>query len=1444
MHAAIAARVAARSILQTVQLQRYESAAVAEGDPSAAARPAVPPAHLAALQHQVNAALPTRAWRRVLAQVDSAAVSVAGFTVQHGSANGLEVRVLQSHALTRPGGAAQRQLDDALLWLLDSISAANAYPVVGMQVKCALDGQVRLLQLASASRCLLIRVPSQDAVSQFCAAAWAALQSSPGAGLQSPLFSPFFIDRMASRELLKGGADTCAAATSLLRSCAGLVVNGCLNLSWIHTHADGAPMSLQEIASVKQGGDGVQLDAVIGADGAAWAGSHLALVQLVHAAVEAQACYAIAAHQHQLPRAFHIADLPRRWLDKYGEWSAYLRAYQQRVPQRDRTEADVRLLQVAQRYLTLCLQGVEPFNPFAYALVHGCFPSAAAIKQSFPPALPQLQLPGASPSLLVTLDFAVETANHNWWLRDRTETNFYNNFQQDYFAQLDPHQQSAIEAADAGTRIHVVDGAAGSGLTKVGAVAAAIALLRTPSIVMQGMPADVTSAPQQVLCVCDSDASARQLAHFLMLTGLRPKELSLFVEPEFLVQWQQFDFAELRESGITHGHPAAAALPAIRGVVVCSIEMALSGKLPRTILHKRQTLVVDGAESVWLLHAVLLLRQLPHLERLILLGDAALTSARFGGVVEVDSLLSAAHAALRPDAPQQSLLPRPFVPTRSRLVWQHRLPAHLAAVLSAVFYEQDASAFTYGERPLPAALARGEHAVCWVQVPSNSRSPYHAQFSKLVELWNCFAARGFGEESVAVLVWDEAQRSNLCAAVTSMASRVFLPEAFRGQEAKMVLLCLPPPPLAAAMDERARLALACSRASGKLFILGDRNALEEEEIESGEADRSVLAQIADLQDLDLLDFFPQFDFDEALSLAAAVGEAEAGAEGEEGARHGASEQGPVAAAGKHKGQQQMFNAALDAAFPPLSAASASAAVAAAAAFPHRAAAPGGAAPGGAAPAASASASSSSTSALSFPSVALRAEAREFETNYAGEVVSVRSATPTPAPPMPAPVAAAAPTATPAAAAAAPAVFVPSFVRPRHCFAAVESYSWKTMVCTHKTWDVNAAVIGGRETCSGRDCISIHFEFWLKVDKYEFWCILPSGCEGSELIFYDRVNPSSKARVATLEAVVASAYNRRLAKRYSGQVGYLIEERARGVDVVAKYDAAAVEREAEEAEAAFAAAAAAAAAPALPSAAAPATVAASASSSSSSGAKTVVASNVVLIPSSKAVAPAARPASTHDFTVLDNLKWKRLPCSKWWSVERAEESGSKCYRQCEYMHREFWLPDPRDHAAFWFVTPGSRTIYTDSCTEPRRRRHLEEAAAMPINRKNRLLYAKEIAHFFPSLAEAQGVAPGAAAAVPAVAASAADVRALAAAASAANPSGQPDDSFASLSSAAAPVYLTVSRALKAAGQKVPFVFEPVLGDLWRLRPCKVFKPEGGSSMCSDGLICQFVHRHCT
>jgi len=80
------------------------------------------------------------------------------------------------------------------------------------------------------------------------------------------------------------------------------------------------------------------------------------------------------------------------------------------------------------------------------------------------------------------------------------------------------------------------------------------------------------------------------------------------------------------------------------------------------------------------------------------------------------------------------------------------------------------------------------------------------------------------------------------------------------------------------MDERARLALACSRASGKLFILGDRNALEEEEMESGDAERSVLAQIADLQDLDLSEFFPDFEVEAGRESPVAAAKASFGGE--------------------------------------------------------------------------------------------------------------------------------------------------------------------------------------------------------------------------------------------------------------------------------------------------------------------------------------------------------------------------------------------------------------------------------------------------------------------------------------------------------------------------------------------------------------------------------------
>lgn len=177
----------------------------------------------AAAQSHLSRVLPTRAWSSLPVSFDPEQVCVAGFRMRHGDAlPELEVRVLHNHVLTDARTGAE--LDAALQWLMDSIAVGSAYPVLGVDcesdTKLDSDGEVRLLQLATGTRCLLIRIPAQSAIQQFCAEvalehsiAHSAASSSSGAAPPppspppSPLFTNLFHTIMQNRAIFKAGAE-------------------------------------------------------------------------------------------------------------------------------------------------------------------------------------------------------------------------------------------------------------------------------------------------------------------------------------------------------------------------------------------------------------------------------------------------------------------------------------------------------------------------------------------------------------------------------------------------------------------------------------------------------------------------------------------------------------------------------------------------------------------------------------------------------------------------------------------------------------------------------------------------------------------------------------------------------------------------------------------------------------------------------------------------------------------------------------------------------------------------------------------------------------------------------------------------------------------------------------------------------------------------------------
>jgi hypothetical protein len=254
------------SILAHTQLLSLHLAANTHDGGASGASPA-PSASVLALQQQIAAYLPSREWFKIpmdlsvetSGAVPSAVASsslhlpssmyVSRFSLQHGLAlPPLDVRVLPHHCVCDEASA--RELDASLSWLLESIGHGSSYPVLGVDCECDCsidsDGEVRLLQLSTGTRCILIRVPPQSILKAIVGAA--ELDHSIGASFThnshghaqqqqhahppSPLFTPFFHQLMSNRSIFKSGVSctqaqqyartvACALACALKREGAG-----------------------------------------------------------------------------------------------------------------------------------------------------------------------------------------------------------------------------------------------------------------------------------------------------------------------------------------------------------------------------------------------------------------------------------------------------------------------------------------------------------------------------------------------------------------------------------------------------------------------------------------------------------------------------------------------------------------------------------------------------------------------------------------------------------------------------------------------------------------------------------------------------------------------------------------------------------------------------------------------------------------------------------------------------------------------------------------------------------------------------------------------------------------------------------------------------------------------------------------------------------------------
>jgi hypothetical protein len=308
-------------------------------------------AQLDGLHKRLEIFLPTRTWSKIpLHELGSWPLSEV--RLQHGALPTLQVKLI--HGVD---AAHANELDQALLWLSESIG--HPYPLVGMHLESD-HSSIRLLQLATSARAVLIRIPDRETLHAQAAQAAQHAQAAAAAGVapsaSCTLFTPLFYDFMSNRSIFKSGLECCTDALqlyTLLDFAASGVhpthpmceLNSGLNINWNLQNM--LQRSQQQQLESSGGSGGVSIgsggssradvmaslesmcDSIIGVsnsfrvDGAQtytdWGCANLSLRQVVYAALNAQVAYVIACTQ-SLPTPFHLSDLPRSWILQAASW--------------------------------------------------------------------------------------------------------------------------------------------------------------------------------------------------------------------------------------------------------------------------------------------------------------------------------------------------------------------------------------------------------------------------------------------------------------------------------------------------------------------------------------------------------------------------------------------------------------------------------------------------------------------------------------------------------------------------------------------------------------------------------------------------------------------------------------------------------------------------------------------------------------------------------------------------------------------------------------------------------------------------------------------------------------------------------------------------------------------------------------------------------------------
>jgi hypothetical protein len=791
--------------------------------------------------------LPTNNWARIDLRAHG---HVTRLSLRHGTLlPRLDVVLL--HGAWLP--ANYKLVDASLRWLLDDLDQSR--PILGLDAE---GGQrsISLIQLATARRCLLIRLPRPD---------------EKNGSQSSPQFSPGFRRLMMDRDILKGGAELWNDVLDVWRSCGRLATNGCVNVTLLHTRSDGNSDSLEEMCNRVIGHDSFRKDRQTTCSH--WDAPSLSLRQLVYAAVDAQVSYMLTAMSPSLPRLMHVQDMPAHWLDRAANWH-FLRRLEQKE-QRQQLEVAFKAVEFGAEVVTIHMKQFSTrvrsqsnvtfrwrdgsSNQMTVRKVEGKRATvsftgggdsnSALRRQKHLESIrldranehdlfcrPQREylsafMHGVEPpnpflSTLLRLPFPVyptlgsDDDELSWWWDTAMRSNNVRFAVHPSFAELNESQRSALRLTDA-QRISIIQGPPGTGKTRTIAAEVSRALERT----------GCTTDPQRVLCLAETNTAARHMCEAIAKL-LPPTEVQLLVSREFEHEWHSHFYDDLVDRGymeqlkqvrdeekqaprsqLAVKHQARLLDPS---VLVCTIGKCVGASDPK-VYQRRATLIIDEASQVHDFKAIIVLRMLPHTERLLLFGDDK-QLAPYVAREEAASVLELGNDWIVSSS-RRPPMPAPFAVGRAMLNVQYRMPLIIGRMISTTFYEgQLRSHKTHVE----------ESCLRWIHVDGQSQNDGSSCFNSaemvaVQQQWTRLQKRSYQYEAddIVVVCFYEAQRKHLSTAYPTM--RVHNVDSFQGQEAPVILLTLAASYMSAFLKDKRRVNVACSRAKERLYIIGRRD---------------------------------------------------------------------------------------------------------------------------------------------------------------------------------------------------------------------------------------------------------------------------------------------------------------------------------------------------------------------------------------------------------------------------------------------------------------------------------------------------------------------------------------------------------------------------------------------------------------------------------------------